>query len=147
MVCQIVLEDLSLILYMKLKFKAMKKVIVFLILLLSVNTSSLWSANELANDSNDVVLRKKDRDNPRPRMPEYVPIACFYSDGSLFFTFMEDLGELEISVTNLNTGVEIIDEIDSFCGNALLEVSESSGEYQIEITTETDDSYYGEYTL
>ena len=125
----------------------MKKVIVFLILLLSVNTSSLWSANELANDSNDVVLRKKDRDNPRPRMPEYVPIACFYSDGSLFFTFMEDLGELEISVTNLNTGVEIIDEIDSFCGNALLEVPESSGEYQIEITTETDDSYYGEYTL
>lgn len=39
------------------------------------------------------------------------------------------------------------DEIDSFCTSAVLQVSESSGEYQIEITTETGDSYYGEYTL
>ena len=99
---------------------------------------------------NILIVKKKDSEDvpkQRPRDLIQVPIACFYSNGSLFFTFMEDLGELEISVTNLDTGTEIFDEIDSFCGNALLEVPESSGEYQIEITTENGDSYYGEYTL
>ena len=97
-----------------------------------------------------MIVKKKDSEDvpkQRPRDLIQVPIACFYSNGSLFFTFMDDLGELEISVTNLDTGAEIIDEIDSFGGSAVLEVSESSGEYQIEITTETGDSYYGEYTL
>lgn len=125
----------------------MKRVLLVLCVLFSLSVSSALADN---GNSKPVEMHKgeaKDPNKVRPRDLIQVPIACFYSDGSLFFTFMEDLGELEISVTNLNTGVEIIDEIDSFCGNALLEVSESSGEYQIEITTETDDSYYGEYTL
>ena len=124
----------------------MKKVLLLLLVLLSVNVHMVWSADSLK----DVKIRKenpKDIGNERPRSLIQVPISCFYSDGSLFFTFMEDLGELEISVTNLDTGAEIIDEIDSFGGNAVLEVPESSGEYQIEITTETGEAYYGEYTL
>ena len=126
----------------------MKKALLLLLALFWVNVNPIWSSVD--SEKKDVEIKKGKGKNPnevQPRDLIQVPIACFYSDGSLFFTFMEDLGELEISVTNLNTGVEIIDEIDSFCGNALLEVPESSGEYQIEITTETDDSYYGEYTL
>ena len=126
----------------------MKKVLLALIALLSVSVNPVWSS--VNSENKDVKIYKgnpKDPDKAQPRDLIQVPIACFYSNGSLFFTFMEDLGELEINVTNLSTGVEIIDEIDSFCGNALLEVPESSGEYQIDITTENGDSYYGEYTL
>ena len=125
----------------------MKRFVLILCALFFVQFSNIIRAEE---QRNILIVKKKDSEDvpkQRPRDLIQVPIACFYSNGSLFFTFMEDLGELEISVTNLNTGVEIIDEIDSFCGNALLEVPESSGEYQIEITTENGDSYYGEYTL
>lgn len=125
----------------------MKRVLLILCMLFSLSVSSVLADN---GNSKPVEMHKggaKDPNKVQPRDLIQVPIACFYSDGSLFFTFMEELGELEISVTNLSTGAEIIDEIDSFCGNALLEVPESSGEYQIEITTENGDSYYGEYTL
>ena len=125
----------------------MKKFVLILCALFFVQFSNIIRAEE---QRNILIVKKKDSEDvpkQRPRDLIQVPIACFYSNGSLFFTFMEDLGELEISVTNLDTGAEIFDEIDSFCGNALLEVPESSGEYQIEITTENGDSYYGEYTL
>lgn len=125
----------------------MKRFVLILCALFFVQFSNIIRAEE---QRNILIVKKKDSEDvpkQRPRDLIQVPIACFYSNGSLFFTFMEDLGELEINVTNLSTGVEIIDEIDSFCGNALLEVPESSSEYQIEITTENGDSYYGEYTL
>ena len=125
----------------------MKRFVLILCALFFVQFSNIIRAEE---QRNILIVKKKDSEDvpkQRPRDLIQVPIACFYSNGSLFFTFMEDLGELEISVTNLDTGAEIIDEIDSFGGSAVLEVSESSGEYQIEITTETGDSYYGEYTL
>ena len=60
---------------------------------------------------------------------------------------MEDLGEVEISVTNQSTGAVFFDEIDSFSTSAVLQVSESSGDYLIEIETENGDYYHGEYTL
>lgn len=125
----------------------MKRFVLILCALFFVQFSNIIRAEE---QRNILIVKKKDSEDvpkQRPRDLIQVPIACFYSNGSLFFTFMEDLGELEISVTKLDTGTEIFDEIDSFCGNALLEVPESSGEYQIEITTENGDSYYGEYTL
>ena len=125
----------------------MKRFVLILCALFFVQFSNIIRAEE---QRNILIVKKKDSEDvpkQRPRDLIQVPIACFYSNGSLFFTFMEDLGELEINVTNLDTGTEIFDEIDSFCGNALLEVPESSGEYQIEITTENGDSYYGEYTL
>ena len=125
----------------------MKKFVLILCALFFVQFSNIIRAEE---QRNILIVKKKDSEDvpkQRPRDLIQVPISCFYSEGTLFFTFMEDLGELEISVTNLDTGAEIFDEIDSFCGNALLEVPESSGEYQIEITTENGDSYYGEYTL
>ena len=126
----------------------MKKSLFILVALFIASMNFVWSA--VGSDGKTIIIEKGDPEDPdkiRPRDLIQVPIACFYSNGSLFFTFMEDLGELVISVTNLGTGAEIIDEIDSFCGSAVLEVPESSGEYQIEITTETGDSYYGEYTL
>ena len=125
----------------------MKRVLLILSVLFSLSVSSALADN---GNSKPVEMHKgnvKDPNKVQPRDLIQVPIACFYSDGSLFFTFLEDLGEVEISVTNLGTGVEIFDEIDSFGGNAVLEVPESSGEYQIEITTETGEAYYGEYTL
>lgn len=125
----------------------MKRFVLILCALFFVQFSNIIRAEE---QRNILIVKKKDSEDVPKQCPRdliQVPIACFYSNGSLFFTFMEDLGELEINVTNLDTGTEIFDEIDSFCGNALLEVPESSGEYQIEITTENGDSYYGEYTL
>lgn len=126
----------------------MKKTVFILVSLLLTSVGTIWSTENVEN--NNVIINKggsRDLSKEFPRSLIEVPITCTYQNGFLFFTFMEDLGEVEISVTNLSTGAEIFDEIDSFCGNALLEVSESSGEYQIEITTENDDSYYGEYIL
>ena len=125
----------------------MKRLLIFLSLVLSINTLTLWSANDLVNDSKDVVLEKKKKEKPRPRDLIQVPISCFYSDGSLFFTFMEDLGEVEITVTNQNIGAVFFDEIDTFGGSAVLETSTASGIYQIQIETETGDIYEGEYIL
>ena len=80
-----------------------------------------------------------------PRTP--VSITCTYNDGTLHFTFLEDLGEMEITVTNPSIGVVSVSEYDSAYGSVVVPVSSENGSYLIEIVTETGEYYYGEYTL
>ena len=126
--------------------KVMKKLILILSICIGVNTV-VWSNSE--PDRKKVVLEKVDNDSKelRPRTLVGVPITCTYSEGTLNFLFYEDLGELEITVTNQSSGVVSVYECDAVTGSAIVDASSDSGSYLIEIITEDGGYYYGEYTL
>lgn len=108
----------------------------------------VWST--MSSGDNNIIINKdtpKDSDKERPRDLLQVPITCMYQEGSLCFTFYEDLGELEITVTNQSIGVVSVSEYDSAYGSVAVPVSSENGSYLIEIVTETGEYYYGEYTL
>ena len=84
-------------------------------------------------------------DDRHPRT--LIPITCMYQEGSLCFTFYEDLGELEITVTNQSTGTTTIYPYDAVSGSVVVGVSNESAPYLIEIETISGDCYWGEYTL
>ena len=126
----------------------MKKTLLILIALLLANINSAWSLeNSVSKDVKIKKERPKDPNEVRPRTPVLIPITCIYNDGTLHFTFLEDLGEMEITVTNPSLGVVSVSEYDSAYGSVAVSASSESGSYLIEIVTETGEYYYGEYTL
>ena len=123
----------------------MKKILLFLCMLLSLSVIDVRGINE---SSKPVEINKgtaKDPDKVLPRTP--VSITCTYNEGILYFTFWEDLGELEITLTNQSTGTTTIYPYDGVSGSVVVGVSNESAPYLIEIETISGDCYYGEYTL
>lgn len=71
-----------------------------------------------------------------------IPISCVYVDGTVQLTLLENLGEMELFVTNQTTG-----EQWRTANSLVLETSTESGVYWVEIITEHGGNYYGTYTL
>ncbi len=81
-----------------------------------------------------------------PRIPNYIPIECTYNYGILQFSFEYDLGIIDVTITNITTGSYETRTINTSYGNAIINVSQDSGEYILTITSQTE-SYYGYYLL
>lgn len=81
-----------------------------------------------------------------PRTPICIPIECIYNYGTLQFSFLENLGEIDVTLINLTLGSEELISIDTSTGGAIIGVSDEAGEYMLIIETQTS-SYYGYYII
>ena len=117
-------------------------------LLLVVLLSYMFVGNVIADESQkkpvDVDLQigvvNSDNSNKHPRT--LIPITCVYVDGTVQLTILENLGEIELFVTNQATG-----EQWSTVNNWVLQTSTANGVYLVEIVTENGDTYWGTYSL
>ena len=90
----------------------------------------------------DIKLEKGDSSNIDTHPRTLIPIVCVYMDGMVQLTFLDNLGDFTLTVTNQATGKQWSAE------NALvLLTSTASGIYWVEIVTEDGTIYYGSYTL
>ena len=67
--------------------------------------------------------------------------------GNIYVTALADLGEIQISVTSLNTGSFWESINDSNSGRISIPVSSANGNYMVRIVTANGDMYYGYYTI
>ena len=126
----------------------MKKILGLLSLLISFQMFAKVTAYGVMDDKTVNVELEKGNPTIDDRHPRtLIPITCMYQEGSLCFTFYEDLGELEITVTNQSTGTTTIYPYDAVSGSVVVGVSNESAPYLIEIETISGDCYWGEYTL
>ena len=126
----------------------MKKILGLLALLISLQMFAKVTADGVMDDKTVNVELEKGNPTIDDRHPRtLIPITCMYQDGFLCFTFYEDLGELEITVTNQSTGATTTYPYDAASGSVVVGVSNESAPYLIEIETISGDCYWGEYTL
>ena len=121
----------------------MKKILMLLTLMLSLQSyAETTESNVQEEKPTDVALQKgkPDKDNKYPRT--LIPITCIYVDGMVQLTMLENLGEMELIVTNQTTG-----EQWRTVNNWLLQTSTAAGVYLVEIITEDGTTYWGTYTL
>lgn len=83
------------------------------------------------------------------RTPANVPIQACYQDvlSSVCMTFSQNLGVLDITITNLTDGTYADYEVDSSLGSAILPISGNEGIYNILITTAGGIQYGGEFEI
>lgn len=114
-------------------------------------TVLLSFANLIANtseedDRKEIVIIKDN--NPRPRTPDFgVPIEAYYQGGVIYLHFSEDIGCMDVNVTNLTTGEQWNDTACADNSVEIIAVSSSHGNYQITLETETGTTYSGEFNL
>ena len=123
----------------------MKKILLSLCLFLSLSISSTWASDDKVKPVEISKGQIEDHNEVRPRTP--VSIICTYNDGILYFTFLEDLGEMKIAVTHQFLGVVTTYKCDAMNGSAIVAASSENGIYLVEIVTESGEYYYGEYEL
>ena len=120
----------------------MKKNLLFIWgLILSVSLFASSDDKDQNQAPINVSLENKGSDNGKhPRT--LIPITCVYVDGTVQLTILENLGGIELLVTNQTIG-----EQWSTINNWVLQTSTASGVYLVEVITEDGSTYWGTYTL
>ncbi|MBR5205250.1 MAG: DUF3244 domain-containing protein [Bacteroidaceae bacterium] len=97
----------------------------------------------------DIIIEKGEGDdtNKHARIPIYDPITCYYMKGNIYVTTLTDLGEIQISITCLETGSFWKSVNDSNSGTICVPTSSANGNYMVRIVTANGDVYYGYYNL
>lgn len=78
-----------------------------------------------------------------------VPICAYYEEflSSVCLTFSQNLGDLDITITNLTDGTYADYEVDSSLGSAILPMSGNTGIYNVLIVTAGGIQYGGEFEV
>ena len=120
----------------------MKNILVLLMMLVSLQVYAGTRVNDQDNEPVNIELRKghSTDDDTHPRT--IIPITCVYAEGMVQLTFLGNVGEYTLTVTNQLTG-----ERWSVNSIPVLQTSTASGSYWVEIKTEDGSMYYGTYTL
>ena len=100
-------------------------------------------------EKKDVILDKgnEDDETKHARNPVYIPLNCYYKQGYIYLNTFTDLGEIFITITNLETGEWW--EYVNISNSELICIPTSSaiGNYMVKIVMENDGSYFGYFTL
>lgn len=111
---------------------------------------SFWCiASAVSGRTLIIILKTQSTTGIRPNSLESVPFYCTYesSDDAVYIDFMENIGHVSITVSNLSTGETVYDTADSAEGPAVLYTSGESGTYILQIGTESGDIYEGEFSI
>lgn len=120
----------------------MKKILMLLTLVLSLQCFAGATDSDAQEEKATDVKLEKGKSNEIKHPRSLIPITCVYVDGTVQLTILENLGEIELFVTNQTTG-----EQWSTVNNWVLQTSTANGVYLVEIVTENGDTYWGTYTL
>ena len=119
-----------------------KTILVTLALVLSIVAKGESNNQQLPIE----LVKTEKKETIVPRTPIYIPIECIYNYGTIQFSFLENLGEINITLINLTMGSEELISIDTSTGGAIIGVSEEAGEYMLIIEAQMA-YYYGYYKL
>ena len=128
----------------------MKKIILCFVLVLVTcvvkNTGATSKVEFVREDDSILIDIYKGHPDKRPRDIDYIPIQCSYNRGELKIEFLNNIGNVRITLVNLSSG-----EVRTFNENTLNHFSyvqmSVAGDYYLEILMQTDDWFYGYFNV
>ena len=111
---------------------------------------SFWCiASAVSGRTLIIILKTQSTTGIRPNSLESGPFYCTYesSDGAVCIDFMENVGCVSISVTNMSSGETVYDIADSSEGSAILFTSGMPGSSILQLETASGDVYEGEFSI
>ena len=83
----------------------------------------------------------------QPRGMNEISIRAYYLSGTVIVSFLQNLGNVEISIDEESNGTIYQSIIDSSTLTAILPLNLSSGEFTINFTVSSGAEYYGHFSL
>lgn len=109
--------------------------------IVAASAFSIYSENSHGNNQITLVPRPK-KPNDRPNTE--TPIECSKDKNAIDITFSEDLGMVDVDVTNLNNNQSVKTKLNSSTGEACMGIPTQEGMYRLIIKTK-DCDYEGYY--
>ncbi len=126
----------------------MRKTIILLVAFLLPLSALKMSADEKGTIRPIPLIKVEKKDLSRSLSHESMMAGYYGMLSSIQTTVTEDLGEIEVTVTNLSTGEAWSDSFDSgVIMQTLLPISGTPGYYEVNYITESGDVYAGEFLI
>ena len=128
----------------------MNKTLLFLLLLFVSFSSHYYAFADDENDEGDVIdITYIEPDQSHNRSQFDVPIhASYYAlQNIVIVTFEENLGDVDICLTNINSGSNTTVETDSEAGGIIIPIIYGSGVYSIRFCTYEGVSFIGYFVV
>lgn len=111
--------------------------------------TSSWSAEDGHQFIPIAVLDNTVVTGQTHRAPIFIPIQAYYD---VFFTsvciqFLQNIGEVDVTITNLSTGDYVNSHMDSSTGGALLPIAGEIGTYRLVFLPASGAGYQGEFEI
>lgn len=126
-----------------------KKNLVLLLMLLVISNSIIYGMSVSSDDKENIVLDKSNswENSERPRSLDMLVWTCYYENGKVYLNVPFEIGCVSLTITNITTGEVWSFKQESGWGWISLPTSETSGNYRVEVRTESHGDYIGYYNL
>ena len=124
----------------------MKRLIIIAVLLISL-TGYTMDQNSTNQPQTVMIILHKGHLDKAPRNLRSAPILCECRDGLLILRYLEDIGDMEIMVANMQTGESILTFSSSKDETTHIDLIDEPGDYYLEIRTTHSDWYYAYFSL
>ena len=117
-------------------------------LVVSLFAAIVLTANESSGNITQIPLSPAETENS-PNLPRTLvqDIEAYHTNNMVYLTFNENLGEVNIVITNTDTGAHIQTTAASSCCNLHVNITDLGlGELNVLITTENGTKYIGTFT-
>lgn len=95
----------------------------------------------------EIPLKENGNHGTPPRQETEAPILAYYLAGTVIISFLQDLGNVEITIDEESSGTILQTIVDSSTLSAILPLNMSSGEFSIYFTIPSGDEYSGQFSL
>ena len=125
-----------------------KNIMKKLLLLLSIFVLAA-PLTKSTNDGGTVPIPVVDSHELDPIHRSLIPIEAYYIslNSSICVTFSQNLGDMDVTVTNMTTGDSDDFEIVASVGSTLLPISGDAGYFRIDFILASGTQYYGEFEI
>lgn len=111
--------------------------------------TSSWSAEDDHQFIPIAVLDNTVVTGQTHRAPIFIPIQAYYD---VFFTsvcvqFLQNIGDVDVTITNLCTGDYVEYDVDSSIGWTMLPISGEAGTYRIVLLLSSGAGYEGQFEI
>lgn len=124
-------------------------ILIFIVAMCCTSFAQAQSENPPTRTLTNLItfFQKPVTSKPRPRSAGFVPVTGTYSAQGIRLHFLEDIGEMTITVINHSTGEQSFEYVDSAFESTAVYISGDEGQYSIVIDAQDGSSYYAEFEL
>lgn len=134
----------------KILFIFISYIIYGLVVFTYANTNNVFLADEPKQEKILISRKNNSVEQNKPKAPAFIPMEVYYNSSmsSLMFTFISDLGNVTVNVTNMSDGEWLEGTVNAQAGvTALFPISGEAGHYILTITLQNGTEYEGIFDI
>ena len=115
--------------------------------LLMWNSKPVENISYVANDPEVIIIKKGGIGGDFPRQPTQVPISGIVTGNTIYLSFSDDLGDVDVTIEEYFDGLVLQTVVDGSFPTAVIPFNYGPGDYVITFTLSAGEEFIGSFQL